>query len=452
MNCEAINDVRKSFNTRTRGLRTVISEKWSARKSPDRTAFHKNSKKTLISPISTALTTLNLDSITESLQDVLVDVGSLVGLSLPSLSNSVNNLFTSITSSCHLLISKVNGIVDSLDGVIGSVSSAVKHLIDTLATKSPTSVRKLSYTIDDDLDNIFKTFAALVDAVGKLITTITTSNVGSALQAVLKTTIVVVFNSLTTIQMDLNNNQQFVTPLLSATNKILSEEITAPADMTAEIDIDKIVRELRKCSAGTVVDVECVSSAIDGSSSGVDIVVTAISSSPPYDGQWDVPLEELKSSTERSLDEISYICDCITKALPGWRALTSAAIMSTSNAIQKLIDSALLTSNGDSDTLETSIVNIAEAIQMMLHSLDAITSDKERSQLESDALKSIERAYYDIISIVYSVFYAVLPAIDGYVSASSILAALTAILEVAVEGSPSSLLDILAAINYICVK
>lgn len=393
-----------------------------------------------------------MSSITASLQDVF---GNFDSVKLSGLSNSVNSAFKSITPTCHKLNSEASGIVGSVDVALGGVNLALSHLIDTILTLKSATVRQLSSAIDNAIKKIIKTLAGLVRAVKGVIKSIArvTSIVYSALQAIIKTSIIIVLKSFNTVRTSLVENESFVTPLLSTVLKTVSEEVE-DLDVNIPIDIEKIINELSKCSEGTVIDLECTSSALDGSSNRVDIEVSAISTCPHSNGELGVHLDELKSSTSRAFDEIIYTIECAIESLLDWNDTISPAIMKNLFAIQDLIDAALSASGGNAETLEQAIVNIALGVQSILHALDSITSmaKKEPSEHRSSALKLIQHGCYTVISIDYNIFFAISVPIDGLVSPSSILSPLTATLEVAIDGSPSELLEIRQAIDYICVK
>lgn len=400
-----------------------------------------------------------MDTIASSLQAQCFDVHNLVGsatkplIILSTLSTNVDSAFESITSTCQLLGSAVN--VGSIDNALSGVKSALVQLIDTIGPSASATVHELALAIDNSIDEIIQLITVLVSSVNKILESIkhVTPVIDSVLQAVLKTTIIVVDKSLETITFSIRKLDQFVTPHLSTVSKILSEEIT-DSDVSIPIDIDKICSELQQCSEGTVVNVECVSSSLDGSSNYVDVVVTAISTCPASELNWASSLDDLKSSVARSCDEIIYTIETVAKGLPGWSQDINSAIADGSLVVLELINSALSASNGNDEYLELSIENTAESVRNILNALASVTraANVNTNELESNVLQAIQLSSKTIIEIIYDVFYAILAAIDGFIDTNSLMSALTAILQCAIDGPASALVELIPAINYICNK
>lgn len=400
---------------------------------------------------------LHLDTIISSLQEVIFNVEDLVGEPLHVLSNlstNVDSAFAGISTTFKSLGKAVKGAVGPVDEALGGVKLAVTSLIDSIVNLTSATARELSYAVDNFLKIIIQTFSKLVCTVNGLLKSIQNISkiVASTLQSILKTSIIVVLNSLKTIAISLKELSLFVPVILSTVVKTLDEQIT-DSDVSTPIDVYAIISELLKCSEGTIVDVEIISSALDGSSKNVDIVITAISTSPPCDGRWIIPFEELSSAITRSFEEIICTIESVTKVVPDWSQQINPTIMEVLFATQILIEIAISISNGNDEDLEMAFINIAVNIRCLLNALDSITTaaNLQINKLAcSNTLESIQLSVQSVIGNVNDVFIATSIALR--ISETSILSAFISTLDIAIYALPSELLTLIPAIDEICTN
>lgn len=276
--------------------------------------------------LTSVVGSLNLGTITSSLQEVIFNVQELVSDPLSILANvstSVNGAFVGIITTCKSLGKTVKGIVGSVDKALSGVSLAITSFIDSIESLTSTTVGELSHHINFSLKEIIQSFVKLVGTVRSIQNT--SSKVSAALESILKASIIVTRDSLKTISIGLNELNLFVPVKLATVVKTLEEQVT-DLDVTLPVDIDDIVDRLQSCSEGTVVDMEMVSSTLDGSTDNVDVVISAISTCPP-DGRWAPPLDELLSVISRSFDEILCTIESVTQVVPDWNQLICPATL-----------------------------------------------------------------------------------------------------------------------------
>lgn len=371
---------------------------------------------------------------------------------LPNLLKSVNGAFAGISSTLKSLRKEVKGVIGLVENALGGVNLSITSLIDSIVDLTTATVRQLSSAVDDSLKNIIQTFVKLVDTVNKLLKTIKniSSTAISSLQSILKASLIVAKNSLKTISISLKELTHFVPVVLSTVVKTLDEQVT-DSDVSVPIDVDAIISDLQKCSEGTVVDVEIVSSTLDGTSEYVDIVITAISTCPPVDGKWGVPLEDLGSAIRRSFEEILCVIESVTKKLPDWNSIIRPTITKTLLDTEELIKLAISVSNGNVEDQESAYKTVALSVRDVLNALDSITTlaTCQNNELAANTLESIQLSVQSVVGNANDVFDAISLTIGEHVCDASILFQLLPTLDIAINGQQTELLTIIPAIEEI---
>jgi len=446
INSDALIDLQKTLGSLTKSLFGLLGSSGSE------SASKKGSNGPSATPIK-------LDNIQLSLQTVFADVDNAVQSidplsTLSSLPKSLDSVFKRISSICRVVGPEVGGIMGLVETALNAVNAALSNLINIIVNSISATVTDLSSAIDQGLDDIIQSLIGLVEATKTMLRSIKnrTPAILSSVNAIIKNSIVAAFKSMRSVSSNLQELDKFITPQLSHMIKVLPEQmadIEVP-DLNVLMDVDAIVAELQKCSDGAIIDVEMVSSALEDSRSGVDVIVTGISTSQPDDEEWQDLFDKLKEKISKSVDEILHLVEHVTQQKPEWNQIINTAVMNTLFAIQDLISA---TSNGNGEKVEPAINNIAVAIQGLLNGLNSVTTaangKSQPDELVSNILASIERSVQSVNLIVSEVLVATAKGIEGNISSTSILPALSSLIDTCIHAEPATLVTFIPKINDI---
>jgi len=346
----------------------------------------------------------------------------------------------------------VGGIIRSVDNALSGVNSALSNLVDA-AGQTSASITKKSRDIDGSIDEIIKNYIKFVGSVKNVLgsTEKISKPAVSSLQAVLKSSSIVTYKSMDNVSNNLKKKSQLDTPKFKKVKKIFRDNLLGIdlklPDLSKILNVDSIVKDLKKCSAGTDVDVEVIKDSLGDAKGKVDVVIKAVSTSPPEDdGDWQSLFDDLLSSCSKSFDATAYVIEHATKKTPEVNEKINQVVMDVLFAIQDLIAAARLTSRGNGEKVEPAIIGIAQAIQGMLVALKSVTKP---NVLASNTLTSIQLSVQSVIKIVLDVFFALEKTIKKYVTSASVLPALTTHLKTAKTAPPATLVNMIPSINNI---